>query len=237
MNVLIIDDECKVCTMMERLIKGYTERNNVEHNINIICFENIPWLLSYLDDGNSADIIFMDIMLKKYNGINLACKIQEINKKAVIIFMTGYVEYAEEIFRAKPFHFLIKPITAERVDNVMGRAIEYQKEISKSILWFKVENVAYCINKKDIYYIEAAGKSVNIHTKEKIYKVNTSFKSMELETQDTMLKCHRSYMINPEKVRKCGRTEIELITGTHIPISRAGSREIREKICNAVSNC
>ena len=234
MNILIIDDESNVCTEMERLIKDYIRKNNVECNISIRSFEHISWLLSYIDDGNTADIIFMDIKLKNYNGINLACKIQEINKKAVVIFMTGYTDYAEEIFKANPFHFLIKPVTGERLDSVMDKAIEHVKEISKNTFWFKIENVAHCLDKKDIYYIEAAGKSVNIHTKEKSYRVSISFKGVQQETENTLIKCHRSYLVNPEKVKRITRTEIELITGDIIPVSRAKSREICNKICMAV---
>lgn len=236
MNVLIIDDEGKVCDMVERLVKDYVKKSNLEDNINIISFESIPWLLTYIDNGNTADIIFMDIKLKDYNGIDLAQKIQEADKEAVIIFMTGYIEYAEEIFRAKPFYFLIKPVTAERVDNIMDRAIEHRRAALKSSFWFKVENVSYCVDKRDIYYIEADKKNVNIYTKDKNYKVNISFKNIEEETNDVMLKCHRSFMINPEKVRKCGRTEIELISGKVIPVSRANSREICEKICMTMTN-
>lgn len=237
MNILIIDDERNVCDIIEVFLRSWLERREPERDMNIMSFYGIPGLLSYFDDGNKADIVFMDIKLKKYNGINLACKIQEINKKAIVIFMTGYIEYAEEIFKAKPFHFLIKPITAERVDEVMDRAVEFQKEISKRMLCFKIENVAYCVDKNDIYYIEAAGKNVNIYTKEKSYRVNASFKTMESQTEDILLKCHRSYIINPEKVRKFSRTQVYLISGEIIPISRSNSREICEKICNRVTSC
>lgn len=237
MNILIIDDEKTVCDMMESLLKRYFKRNASEIAVNILCFEKLSWLLTYFDNGNGADIIFMDIKLKaSYNGIDLARKIQEINKSAVIIFMTGYIEYAEEIFKAKPFYFLIKPVTYERVEEVMNKAVAYRKEKLKSMLWFKIENVAYSIDKRDIYYIEAERKNVLIHTKEKIYKVNTSFKSIEEETGDIMIKCHRSYMVNPEKVRKCSRTEIELISGMEIPVSRAKSNEVAGRICIAAAD-
>lgn len=230
MNILIIDDEINVCGMLEEILRDWIIRRKPECDINIITITGMPGLLSYLDDGNKADIVFMDIKLKKHNGINLACKIQDINEKAVIIFMTGYTEYGEEIFKAKPFHFLIKPITAERVDKVMDSAAEFYKEISKSMLWFKIENVAYCVDKNEIYYIEASGKNVNIYTKEKSYRVNESFKSIEAKTEDILLKCHRSYIINPKKVRKCSRTQVWLMNGEIIPISRASSRKICEKI-------
>ena len=38
MNVLIIDDEGKVCDMVERLVKDYVKKSNLEDNINIISY-------------------------------------------------------------------------------------------------------------------------------------------------------------------------------------------------------
>lgn len=234
MNILIIDDDSKVCDKIERFVRRYVEKRGLEYTVNIIKFENIPWMFTYFDNGNKADVIFMDIQLKDYNGIDIAAGLQEINSNMAVAFMTGYIEYAADIFNVNPFHFLVKPVTLDDIEKVMDKVIEYRKCSGKRTMCFKVENVLHCVDKRDIYYIEADRKNVYIHMKEGIYKVNDSLKNMEIQAGDVLLKCHRSYMVNPEKVRKCEKNSIELISGEIVPVSRSKSKTIGKEIYNSL---
>ena len=72
------------------------------------------------------DIVFLDIEMDKVSGMDIARLIrgQEDNgrQRSIIIFVTGYREYMEAAFDVNAFHYLVKPIDAEKFSEVFSRA-------------------------------------------------------------------------------------------------------------------
>ena len=77
-----------------------------------------------VDSGNIYDLIFMDIILKKENGIYLSDNILKKINHVKIVFVTGYVAYVEDIFDIEPFALLVKPIKEEKVLHILEKAFQ-----------------------------------------------------------------------------------------------------------------
>jgi two-component SAPR family response regulator len=68
---------------------------------------------------NGCDIAFLDIEMRDVNGIELAKKIQAINPKVNIVFVTGYGDYTGEAFSIFASAYIMKPVTAEKVKKAL----------------------------------------------------------------------------------------------------------------------
>jgi len=227
MEILIVDDDKNICEYIEQAINNHM---NIGNDCYVKTFDNVPFLLSYIEDGGRPDVIFMDIRLNMHNGIEIASKLQQHDNNITIVFVTGYIEYAEDIFEAKPFDFLVKPITQEKLDKVLKKLITNQNSKEHTCIKVLENGAIYYINKKDIIYVEAALKYSIIYTDKKTYKTKTMFKILEKELEDNLIKTHRSFMLNPSRIKKIEGLEIEMINGDIVPISRSKKKEIYDKL-------
>ena len=67
--------------------------------------------------SNSVDIAFLDINMRGMGGLALAEKIVEARPDCKIVFCTGYEEYAIPAFKMHASGYLMKPVSAEDVQN------------------------------------------------------------------------------------------------------------------------
>ncbi|PUE63552.1 response regulator transcription factor [Arcobacter caeni] len=108
-----------------------------------------------LFEEKKPDIIILDINIPKINGLKVAAKIREINKKIPIIFLTAYSD-KENLLQAINLHafsYLIKPF---KVDELINAITKYKKDfllecqnsntkiLSEEFIWNK--------QKKELFY-------------------------------------------------------------------------------------
>lgn len=230
MNILIVDDDNMICDIVEKHILSYMERQEPDIEVYIEKLVSVEHMLTYLEKGIRPDAVFMDIKLNKYNGIEVAIKLQELDAGLPVVFITGYIEYAREIFNAKPFYFIVKPVKQSDIDTVLERLTKYIDRKEKPLLVIKEKETTYFIKKEDVWYIEASVNSVLVHTSDRVYRTKQLFRDIEEQLGDMMIKCHRSYMINPARIKKIEKMQIELQSGELVPISRPRRKQVYEKL-------
>lgn len=72
---------------------------------------------------NAADAIFLDIEMPEMSGIELSNHIIELQKRAAIIFVTAYNQYAVEAFRLNALDYIMKPISENRLEETLKKII------------------------------------------------------------------------------------------------------------------
>lgn len=68
---------------------------------------------------NGCDIAFLDIEMRDVNGITLAKRIQEMNPKVNIVFVTGYGDFTGEAFSLYASAYIMKPVTTEKIKKAL----------------------------------------------------------------------------------------------------------------------
>lgn len=73
---------------------------------------------------NKPDIIIADIRMPGMDGIELLKRLKEKCEDLIFIFLSGYnlFEYAQKAVSLGAFHYLLKPIKTEELDNVLKKA-------------------------------------------------------------------------------------------------------------------
>lgn len=222
---LICDDQPLHLDILERNLGNYLNAKN----INYMCKraetgkEVIKQFKQY-----EFNIIFLDIGLPDMKGTDISKKLRNINKDVLIIFVTSYDNYKTEAFKQFAFNYIDKPINVDEFNEIMDKALEkinmrnyYINEHKK----IKLETTDKVIELyfKDILYFESKGKNSLAYTYDnKKYLVKLLFKELEnVLDNSNFLKCHRSYIININKVACFNTTTIKLINlEREIPIGR-----------------
>lgn len=74
-------------------------------------------------EKKKPDILFTDIRMPGYNGLDLLEKLKEKNLAIKVVFVTGYAdfEYVQTALRLGAFDYLLKPIDEEKLGEVLER--------------------------------------------------------------------------------------------------------------------
>lgn len=230
-KIALCDDEKKICSHLKKLIE---ERYG--HIFSIFAAQSPEEFLDeWKEDPNkTADILITDIQFEtengQQNGILEAKKIQERFSRPQIIFMTGYLEYATEIFDASPVYFLLKPIEKEDLYKALDKSmIKLQSEWKKSI-FVELKGSVEKILVNEILYIENKGRNLLVHMKEADKAFHMKLGDFEAKLPPHFLRPHQSYLVNMDYIKEFNRTEIILQNDVKIPISRTKYPLIKEKI-------
>ena len=124
-NILIVDDEQDILETLPDVVskwghKTFTAKNGVQ-------------ALEVFNE-NPVDFIITDIKMPEMNGLDLLKKLQDIDKKAMIIFLTGYpsLDTAISAMRSGAYDYLVKPVNLDELKLRIERGLE-RKEHIKSI--------------------------------------------------------------------------------------------------------
>lgn len=106
-KIAICDDNPIVVEYYKALILDSAKENDVDVKITeFISGEQLLFILS--DHPNEVDVIYLDILMGKMNGIETARRLRELGCFAQIIFLTTSDEYVFEAFEVEPFYYIVK---------------------------------------------------------------------------------------------------------------------------------
>lgn len=108
MIVLAVDDEP---LMLRALTKALNASPDVRE---VASFSSSTDALNWVRE-HPVDAAFLDIEMRGMGGMQLAEKIRELRPKCGIVFCTGYAQYAVEAIKLRVSGYLLKPVSAEEV--------------------------------------------------------------------------------------------------------------------------
>lgn len=112
MRVMCADDELLLLEELEMTVEEVLPDAEIE------IFNKATDAMEFAKK-TSIDIAFLDINMGAIDGVSIARELQMVNPKANIIFCTGYSEYALEALGINCSGYLMKPITAEKVQKAV----------------------------------------------------------------------------------------------------------------------
>ena len=224
-TIVVCDDESEI---RNDLRKRLEERMQGE-NWKVIEADSICEL-KMLFEGKTEhpDILFIDIELEDGNGIDAASEIQKEYPRIAIIFITGHIQYASEIFQIKPLYFLTKPFDDVKLDQALSRAGEFLDHHANPVLSVMTRGQQYQIQSSEIQFIESSRRKIEIVTADGNYTTYMKLGEMLGRLPGNFLMCHKSYLVNIHYIEHFSATTITLFGGKTLPISRARSGAFKE---------
>ena len=215
-RVALCDDEETVREYLGRLLEEWKERQNDQ--LQIEYFESAESFLFQYEEDKRWQLLILDIEMGKMNGVELAKKVREHNKEVQILFVTGYMDYISDGYEVEALHYLLKPVTKEKLFSVLDRARERMKKSEKA-LFLQGSDETVRIPYYEIRYVEVQHNYVTIHAAED-YTVKKTLSELEEELGDGFFRTGRSFLVNLKCVKRITKREVSLKDGMVIPLSR-----------------
>ncbi|WP_336776415.1 response regulator [Paenibacillus sp. MMO-58] len=114
LTALIVDDEDLSVKRLKRLLLESGEFGVCHTFLN-------PTEAYEFAKTNPIDIAFLDIAMPKMDGMTLSAKLREIDDSVQLVFATGYGDYAVQAFDISALDYLMKPVTAARLNQTLGK--------------------------------------------------------------------------------------------------------------------
>ena len=220
-QIAVCDDQQESLEYISALVQSWAEQLGI--SVRLSCFQSgESFLFTYAEQKN-FDILLLDIEMNAINGVELAKTIRKENDGAQIIFITGFPDYIAEGYEVAALHYLMKPVSSEKLQQVLNRALGKIKK-EKKFLCFSANGETVRIAADEILFVEAFAHSCTITTENGRIEVNASITAVEknlLETSSQdFIRCHRSYIVGVKFIKSIGKAELTLDNGTKIPLSR-----------------
>lgn len=123
MKILCVDDEKLVLELTESMCRALPQRPETAG------FTRAEQALDWLRE-NTADVALLDINMPDMDGLTLAARVKELCPDTAVIFLTGYTQYAVDAFRLHAAGYLLKPVSAQRLQEEIDYAMQVRGQPS-----------------------------------------------------------------------------------------------------------
>lgn len=215
---IFLDDYVKIINNIKKLYS---------YNIEIFKFNSGEELLNFININEMKfNIIFLDIIMEKINGVETAKKIRQIDKITEIIFLTNSKDYALEGYEVKAYNYIVK--SSEFMEEKIYESIRDLYSRVNDFIVINNKSVIERIETKEIVYIESNKRKIIFNTTECKYEMYEKLDNIYADLkQRGFIKVHRSYIVNREFIKKIEAKDIITTTGEIIPISRSKFDEVK----------
>lgn len=226
MNIAICDDEPEFCRYFSDKI---SELLHGEETV----YRTFTSPLELLECETFFDVVFLDIKMQEFDGIELAKTLIRENSKTIIIFVTNYDNLVFKALSIYPFAFIRKKDISEQLPKVFAK-ISSSQQAEKHMICFKTPTGEAMLNLHDIMCFTSVGHSVFAVTSGQVkIKIKATLKSLEKSLNDYgFVRCHISYIVNTRYIYSIESDKVLLDDKNEIPLSRYRADDVKKSLMN-----
>jgi len=105
-KIAIVEDEAAVRDQLTDYVRRYTRQYGTEFEVT--CFTDGDEILE--NYRPAFDIIFLDVEMKRLNGMETAQRIRELDDDVLLIFITNMAQYAIKGYSVGALDYVLKPV-------------------------------------------------------------------------------------------------------------------------------
>lgn len=225
-KIVIVEDEARDSRELKEFLDDYSAETGNVFDIQI--FSN-P-LVFFGNYNTSADLLFLDIEMPEYNGMEAARKIREKDDGVTIIFVSNLSQYAVAGYSVDALDFIVKPMRYVQLRAVMNKALRTTEYVNikniEGIQRISVDEILYVeVQRHRLFYHLIGGRVVdNWGILSEVY---------EVLPQRRFAKCNNCYVVNLHFVRGVEGDFVD-VGGEKLKISRAKKKEFMDKLVSYI---
>lgn len=230
MHLIIVEDLAMDRDKLVGLLREDFDRRG--ENVDFSFYESGEDFLEHYRP-KSCDGLFLDIILGGLNGIEIARKVRETERRLPIIFTTRERDYAVDGFDIGARDYLIKPLTLEKVARCMERMREYLAMPSSIPLqetsgWGHAAPLDVPLD--EILFAQYGNHIMDVHTTQGVFCTRQSFQDFTAQLPHTgrFYVCGRGLVVNMSHVARVLDNELLLKNGERLSFSRNRRQEIQK---------
>ncbi len=229
MRIALVDDE------RIQLDSTYTKLAAVLATLRIEtqkidCFSSGEEFLAAWSAG-AYDIIVLDIYMTGQNGVEVAKKVREQDTDVVLAFCTTSNEFASESYEVNARYYLQKPVSEEKLSNMLKRLDLSKLERNRTIT---LPDGYRCLLRQ-IIFTEYSNHTVTFHIKDSqphsVYMNHSEAEAMLLHYK-AFCSINKGCIVNFGMVDSFNANEFTMQNGEVVPISRRRYKDVRDAYTN-----
>lgn len=215
-RVAICDDDKHMQESLSKYLLDYSIQ--CDREIDHAEFDTCEELMDEYLKGNSFDVILLDIEFKnndekQMNGIELGKRLRGLyaNDNTAIVYVTSYGEYAIDSIKIRPYDYIKKPITYERIVEFFETYYLDQAK-RKKVFEYTAHKVKNSIIVSNICYFESQGRTIVIHTITNQYTFYGKLSNLlDNESLSDFISIHKSYLVNKNYIERFTSHSVSLL--------------------------
>lgn len=229
-HVVICDDEKEILNDIYRKVRTCFDENNM--SAKYTCIDDARELMECIG-RERIDILFLDIDMPYYSGMDIAGYVNEQEWKTILIFVTSHDALVYQTFAYRPFGFIRKTHMDEELDELAKRVHKELLENQQELVIQKGQELSRILL-NDIIYIEAEGNYLVLQLRNDKLRIRETMTNIENKLYGKgFIRCHKGYLVNAGYIEKLKSTEIQLKLGNEnmaLPIGRSYEKDVRKRI-------
>ena len=235
-SVAICDDNRTFCKQMNDRLAAMAEKRRIGCSFEL--FYDGEDLLDSVLKGVRFDIIFLDIEMTSCDGIKTAEGIREVDKTALIIYVSSHSQYAIEAYKVRPFQFLPKPFKVSQLEKYFASAID-EVLIDDAYFRYVDRNKNFKLPLKEILYFESKLRNVEIVLNDEVRSYREKLEHVDKALSGPKLgfwRIHQSLLVNQRHIYQIKYSEVKMSNGTILPIAQSRRGYIRQHYLSKMEN-
>lgn len=187
-------------------------------------------LLSAMAEGKKFDLVILDIMMDEMDGIETAKRISGYLPDAEIAFFSSCRDFGPEAFSLKALHYLLKPVTTRKLEDLLYRYAEKKKN-PISFLTIQAGERIFKFPVHRIQKLQSSNKGVDVYmsgTKEPQWIPASLIRIQEQIHDKRFLNIARGLIVNMDYILCIDKELCRFKDGTSSLISRKTRQEVRK---------
>jgi DNA-binding LytR/AlgR family response regulator len=177
----------------------------------------------------SPDLMFLDITMPKISGLEFY---RSLSDPPYVIFTTAYPEYAVSGFEVNAVDYLVKPFPFDRFLKAMNKMQDLMEPASgdAGFILLQADKKMHKVNFDDIFFIEAMGDYVKVHSPGKTLIVHQTLQKLESQLPaHRFFRTHKSYLVSLDRIDYIEGNMV-VIQKDHIPIGQTYRNDFLDRL-------
>ncbi len=225
--IAVVDDDPRDADRLKTCVEDYCKKHDQAAMIHVF-YDGLDLIRS----TETHDIVFLDIQMKKLDGLETARFIRKISKENVLIFVTNMAQFALKGYEVDALDFILKPVSMASIEFVMDKAMKRLDGGDQALFSLKTADGTISLAANDIIYVEVFDHNLVYHTSRGDYTVRGRLGDVsEKLSPDRFVLCNRSFIVNLRHVSNV-TADYLLIGDTRISVSKSHRKELMKRFSN-----
>ena len=196
-KIVIVEDEAAVRDQLTDYVRRYTRQYGTEFEVT--CFTDGDEILE--NYRPAFDIIFLDVEMKRLNGMETAQRIRELDDDVLLIFITNMAQYAIKGYSVGALDYVLKPVPYFAFSQQLQKALGQLEKRERHYLAVAMDGGMRRLDAAEIYYLESEGHKVHFYTEKEDFMVPGTLKNYEEKLVGrAFARCNSGYLVNLAQV-------------------------------------
>lgn len=224
MRIAICDDEKPIVQMLDEKIKKLLPDAVTEKYLSGD---------ELVASGCKPDILFLDIQMPGLGGMETAELLRRDNEDMVLIFVTAAEEYVFQAFDVGAFHYLVKPFSDEKFEEVVKRAVAAAgkhagNRADEKYMMIQSAGSHIKVFLRDIVYAEVYNRKVIIHTRNADIEYYGKLQDLSDMAGEDFFRTHRAYLVHFKYVERYDANCVTMENGTALIAKKNYSEFVKQ---------